>query len=192
METTEQSFNAITVDGDTSTNDMVLLLANGSAKNEYINNENNDAYHTFQEALNLVTRQLAKMIVQDAEGATKFIEICVHNARNRKEAKHIAYTIAESPLVKTSFYGERCLWGRILAAIGYSGISINPEQVDLSYDQVKVVENGIGTGREQEASRLLTHREITITVDLKMGRAKATIWTSDLSKEYVNINRGYS
>ncbi|MEW5801429.1 MAG: bifunctional glutamate N-acetyltransferase/amino-acid acetyltransferase ArgJ [bacterium] len=187
----DESFHAITIDGDTSTNDMVIILANGLAGNTCLTEENSD-FATFQEALNLVTLKLAKMIVRDGEGATKLVEIRVRTARSCEEARKIAYTIAESPLVKTSFCAERCMWGRILAAIGYSGIPVEADKVDLFYGPVQVVSNGSGTGREAETATLMKDREIQITVDLNLGQKEARIYTCDLSKDYVNINMGYS
>ena len=187
----DQSFHTITVDGDSSTNDMVILLANGLAQNTCLTEENSD-FVKFQEALNFVTLQLAKMIVRDGEGATKFVEIVVRKARSREEARQIAYTIAESPLVKTSFAGERCLWGRILAAIGYSGIPVEPDSIDLFYGPVQVVSKGTGTERESETATMMQGKEIRITVDLNLGQEVARIYTCDLSREYVTINMGYS
>ena len=190
-EAVDQSFNTITIDGDTSTNDMVILLSNGLAKNNTLTEENTD-FFIFQEALHFVTRQLARMIIKDGEGATKFIEIHVTGARNKKEAKHIAYTIAESPLVKTAFFGERCLWGRIIAAIGYSGVSLKPEKIDLFYGPIQIISEGISTGREIEVAKILKQKEIKITVNLNIGQEEAKILTCDLSKEYIAINMGYS
>ena len=187
----DQSFNTLTIDGDTSTNDMVIILANGLAQNNPIAEENKD-FSLFQKALYFVTRQLARMIIQDAEGATKFIEILVKGARSLKEAKQIAYSIAESPLVKTSFFGERCLWGRIMAAIGYAGVSINPDKIDLYYGPIQLISKGISTGREIETSEILKQKEIQITVNCNLGNDEAKILTCDLSKEYITINMGYS
>jgi len=188
---TDQSFHVISIDGDMSTNDMVILLANGLAQNTPITEEN-DAFSLFQEALNFVTLQLALMIVRDGEGATKCIEILVRGARNKGEAKQIAHTIAESPLVKTAFHGERCLWGRILAAIGYSGISIIPDRVNLFYGPVQIVSKGAGTGQESAALEILKQKEIKIMVDLNLGGGEARVFTCDFSKDYVTINMGYS
>ena len=187
----DQSFHAITIDGDTSTNDMVILLANGLAQNTCLTEEDSH-FAAFQEALNFVTLQLARMIVRDGEGASKFVEIVVRKARSREEARQIAYSIAESPLVKTSFAGERCMWGRVLAAIGYSGIPVEPDCISLFYGPVQVVSKGTGTGREAETATMMQGKEIRITVDLNLGQEEARIYTCDLSREYVTINMGYS
>ncbi|MGA1876316.1 MAG: bifunctional glutamate N-acetyltransferase/amino-acid acetyltransferase ArgJ [bacterium] len=188
---TDQSFHIISIDGDMSTNDMVILLANGLAQNNPITEED-ETFALFQEALNFVTLQLALMIVRDGEGATKCIEILVRGARSQGEARQIAYTIAESPLVKTAFHGERCLWGRILAAIGYSGISIIPDRVDLFYGPIQIVSKGAGTGQESAAVDILKQKEIKVVADLNLGYEEARVFTCDFSKDYVTINMGYS
>jgi len=188
----DQSFHAITIDGDTSTNDMVVILANGLAQNPCLMTEDSSDFARFQEALNYVTLKLAKMIVKDGEGATKFVEIKVKRARNRDEARQIAYSVAESPLVKTSFSGGRCMWGRILAAVGYSGIPVEPDKVSVFFGPVQVVSKGVGTGKEVEANGIMEGKEIQIVIDLDLGQEEATIYTCDLSTEYVNINMGYS
>lgn len=188
----EQSFNTITIDGDTSTNDTALILANGLANNPKLEEKNND-FSLFQEALNFVTHSLAHMIVQDGEGATKCIHLKILKARTYEEAKQIGYCIAESPLVKTALCGQRCLWGRIMAAIGYAGVSsIRSEQIDIFYGPIQVVEKGQGTEKITEAEIYLKEKEITITIDLNQGKAEAIIYTCDLSRDYVTINMAYT
>ncbi len=187
-----QSFNNITVDGDMSTNDMALLLSNGLAGNACCRECDLEDLATFQDALTYVCAHLAKMIIQDGEGATKMIEISVQGALKQEEAKRAAYAIAESPLVKTSFFGERCLWGRILAAIGYCGIRVNPELVDVYYGPIQIVSKGTGTNQEAEAEKILQQKHINLLVNLHLGSEQAKILTCDLSKEYVTINMGYS
>ncbi|MEW6378110.1 MAG: bifunctional glutamate N-acetyltransferase/amino-acid acetyltransferase ArgJ [bacterium] len=188
----DQSFHAITIDGDTSTNDMVIILANGLAHNTCLAEENDPDFARFQDAMNHVTLKLAKMIVRDGEGARKFVEITVRRARDREEARQIAFAVAESPLVKTSFSAGRCMWGRILAAVGYAGIPIEPDKIDVFYGPVQVVSKGLGTGKDAEANTIMEAKELQITIDLDLGREEAKIYTCDLSTEYVTINMGYS
>lgn len=198
----DQSFNYITVDGETSTNDTVFLLANGLAGNQPIKKEDNN-FRKFQDALNKATLDLAKMVAKDGEGATKLVKIVVKNARNSKEAIKIARAIALSPLVKTAFFGADPNWGRIMGAIGHSGVKIIPEKIDLYFDALQVAKNGSvleGSGRLQSAKsqfqnkarKILKQKEFTLTVNLHQGKAKAEIYTCDLSPKYVKINSAYS
>lgn len=188
----EQSFNSITVDGDTSTNDMVLLLANGQAGDAEILPQT-PAAEDFQLQLNSVLLDLAKMIVRDGEGATKLVQIHVRGARSAAEAKEAARSVATSSLVKTAFFGEDANWGRIIAALGYSDAEVDAELVDIFFDQVQVVNAGLGTGSEQEAlaTEVLRHKEFCVTLDLHLGEGASDYYTSDLTYEYIKINADY-
>lgn len=192
-EAVDQSFNRITVDGDTSTNDLVLALANGRAGNPPLTDSKNMAARSFSRALNKVLLGLAKMIVRDGEGATKQVELIIRGARTAAEARIMGFTVAESPLVKTALFGEDANWGRILAALGRSGIAFDPGKVDLFFGPVQVVGRGIslGSDREAPASRVLTKSAFTVTVDLHLGKARASVFTCDLSLDYVKINAHY-
>ncbi len=186
------SFNMITVDGETSTNDMVLCLANGMSGAREIR-EGSRELKEFQALLEYVCVSLAKMIVRDGEGATKFVTITVDNARNFKDAKKVAMSVGRSLLVKTAFFGEDANWGRFMAAIGYSGVKVDEGEVDIYYDGVKIVDSGTGTGSKADlmAARVLKKREFSVRIDLKAGKEKATVWTTDLSYDYVRINASY-
>lgn len=188
----EKSFNSITVDGDTSTNDMVLAMANGQAGDEEIV-PGSAAAEDFQLQLNTVLLDLAKMIVRDGEGATKLVQIHVKGARNTIEAKEAARSVATSNLVKTAFFGEDANWGRIIAALGYSDAEIDADKVDIWFDQVQVVSKGLSTGPEQEelATAVLRHKEFCVTLDLHLGAGESDYYTSDLTYEYVKINADY-
>lgn len=188
----EKSFNSITVDGDTSTNDMVLLLANGCAHGAMINPGTLEA-EKFCRHLDHVLLDLAKMIVRDGEGATKLVEIKVTGALDPQAARTAACSVATSSLVKTAFFGEDANWGRIIAAVGYSGIDVDPERIDISFDQVPVACNGLSTGpeKEAEATLVLKKPEFVVTIDLNQGNAEHSYYTSDLSYQYVKINAAY-
>ncbi|MDD4296093.1 MAG: bifunctional glutamate N-acetyltransferase/amino-acid acetyltransferase ArgJ [Ruminiclostridium sp.] len=186
-----KSFNRVSVDGDTSVCDKVLLLANAMAENNEINTENED-YYSFATALESVATALAKMLAKDGEGATKLVEIRVKNSDNIETAHMIANAISKSPLVKTALFGEDANWGRILTAAGYSGAIFNPETVDVYIGDILMCQNGTGMRfDEQEALSVLKKNEIIITVDLKMGDAGDTMWTCDFSYDYVKINGSY-
>ncbi len=188
---TDMSFNRITVDGDTSTNDMVLALANGKSGNVPFSEET-PAYQKFYAALEYVLITLSKMIVKDGEGATKFVEITVKGARTHFDAERAARTIANSNLVKTAIHGEDANWGRILAAVGRSGINFKPEKTEIYFDNVRILGGNYDLSfSEARAKKVLEKKEITITVDLHGGKSSATFWTCDLSKEYVHINASY-
>ncbi len=189
---TDVSFNMITVDGETSTNDMVLCLANGMSGAKEVR-EGSRELEEFQVLLEYVCLTLAKMIVRDGEGATKFVTITVENARSFKEAKKAAMTIACSLLVKTAFFGEDANWGRIMAALGSSGVKTDVKAIDIYYDKVKIVNEGVGAGKkaDEAASRILKKKEFSVRIDLKAGMEKATVWTTDLSYDYVRINASY-
>jgi glutamate N-acetyltransferase/amino-acid N-acetyltransferase len=189
-EAVDQSFNLTVIDGDTSTNDMVVLLANGLAGN-------GDVDENFQEGLNYVTRELAKMIAKNAEGATKFIEVTVRNAASEGDAKRAAKAIAGSNLVKTAMFGQDPNWGRIIAALGYSRAEFNSDKMSLYLNEVCLVDNGKilayeGSKVLEEARESLKGNEVKIAVDLAMGTSKATAYGCDLTPEYVKINAEYT
>jgi glutamate N-acetyltransferase/amino-acid N-acetyltransferase len=186
------SFNIITVDGDTSTNDMVVVLANGAAGTEEIRG-GTEAGEAFAAHLCEVLLDLAKMIVRDGEGATKLVHIRVLGAASRADAQQAARSIATSSLVKTAFFGEDANWGRIIAAVGYSGAEVDPNLVEIAFDDVPVVRQGVSTGPELEgrATEVLKKAEFSVTVDLRLGEGMAEYYTSDLTYEYVKINAAY-
>jgi glutamate N-acetyltransferase/amino-acid N-acetyltransferase len=191
-EAVSESFNCITVDGDTSTNDMVLCFATGAAGVPRLV-AGTPACERFRRALREVCLTLAKMIARDGEGATKLAEVQVRGARSSREARLAAEAVATSPLVKTTLFGEDINWGRILAAAGRSGAAFDPERVDLFVDELPVVRRGVSLGSRAEAAanRRLRRREFALTVSLHAGRAAARLWTTDLSDAYVRINAGY-
>ena len=188
----ETSYNRITIDGETSTNDTVLLLANGMAGHPSLNRMDRDG-EAFQSMLSKVCRNLAESVVKDGEGATKFIEIVIRGARSMEDAKQAAYAIAHSPLVKTAFFGEDANWGRVLCALGYSGARINPNRIDLFFDKFPVVKNGMGVGSrlEEKAGQVLKKKSFKIMVDLHQGTGSFSVLTTDLSIDYVKINASY-
>jgi glutamate N-acetyltransferase/amino-acid N-acetyltransferase len=186
----EKSFNSITIDGDTSTNDSVICFANGLAGNREIKLGSRE-FSKFQKVLDRVTSSLARMIVLDGEGATKLIEIIVKGASTEDKAKNVAFRVANSNLVKTAMNGEDPNWGRIMAAIGSSGVGVKPERINISFGNLRVVEKGLGLGRDKEAKRILKKREIKVTIQLGKGKAQANVLTTDLSTEYVKINATY-
>ena len=186
------TFNMITVDGDTSTNDTLCIMANGQAGNRLIDSINSADYQDFLAALETVCRYLAQQVVRDGEGATKFLEITVKGARNFAEGKQAAMSIAKSPLVKTAFFGEDPNWGRILCAVGYSGIDADPARTSLAIGGVTIVRAGLGASFDEAALRqVMSAKDITIEVELGLGEAQATVWTCDFSYEYVKINGEY-
>jgi glutamate N-acetyltransferase/amino-acid N-acetyltransferase len=189
---TDRSFNTISVDGETSTNDMVLCMANGAAGNRRPGPGSKDA-KKFQACLDTVARSLARQVVRDGEGATKFVEIDVRNAKNPAEAKRAAMAIANSSLVKTALFGEDANWGRIMAALGHSGIEMDEARTDIFIGKAKLVEKGLGQGKhaEREAALALKQREVQIVIDLHKGKGSAVVWTCDLSYEYIKINAAY-
>jgi len=188
----EASYNRITIDGETSTNDTVLLLANGKAGHPYLSRRDREA-EAFQSMLSKVCRSLSESVVKDGEGATKVIEILVRGARNIKEAKQAAYAVAHSPLVKTAFFGEDANWGRILCALGYSGVPIDPNKIDLFFDKAPIVKKGMGVGRrsEEKAGQVLKKKSFKVTADLHHGKSQFSVLTTDLSLGYVEINASY-
>lgn len=189
----EKSFNSITVDGDTSTNDACVLIATAKANNKQLNKNSEDAA-IFIDALNDVCQFLAQAIIRDAEGATKFVTVTVSQAQTIAEAKNVAYTIAHSPLVKTALFASDPNWGRILAAVGRADVEqLDINNVNLYLDDVCVVRNGgvADDYTEEKGQSVIDQEEITIRVELGRGTDSATIWTSDLSHEYVRINAEY-
>ncbi|HHL35210.1 MAG TPA: bifunctional glutamate N-acetyltransferase/amino-acid acetyltransferase ArgJ [Desulfobulbaceae bacterium] len=189
----ETSFNRITVDGDTSTNDTVLVMANGAAGNGWLEEDNPGAVATFRAAMEGVFSELATMIVADGEGATRMVTIRVEGAREQEAALDAARTIANSPLVKTAFFGRDPNWGRIMAALGRSDCFFHPDRVCISFDDVMMVENGLGLGpdAERKAAMVMEQKTFTVHVQLNDGVECGEILTCDLSNEYVAINADY-
>ena len=186
----ENSFNRITVDGDMSTNDTVLMLANGQAKNSPLRLGTADFEH-FQLALDHVTISLARMIVEDGEGVTKFVEVHVNGATSFSDARRAAEAIAKSCLVKCSWFGGDPNWGRIMDAIGYSGIKMREELVDVYYDGTLAVKGGIASSTPVEhLQRVVAQDRFCVTVSLNLGKAEYTVFTTDLSTDYVTLNMG--
>ncbi|PWL50558.1 MAG: arginine biosynthesis protein ArgJ [Clostridiales bacterium] len=191
----DDSFNMISVDGDTSTNDMVCILANGRAGNPSINAEGAD-YDAFAEALAFVTRRLCRAIAKDGEGATKLLECRVRGARSLSDARILAKSVVCSSLVKAAMFGADANWGRVLCAIGYAGVETDPNGVDVSFSSaagaVRVCESGAGVDFSEEAAKaVLSADEIRIDVALRDGGAEATAWGCDLTYDYVRINGDY-
>lgn len=190
----EQSFNRITVDGDTSTNDCCVLIATGAASSDVIDSPEHPHYQPLYAALTDVFVRLAQLIVRDGEGATKFMTVKVTGGKTSQECCDVAYAVAHSPLVKTAFFASDANWGRILAAVGYAGIEdLDTEQVDVSLDEVKIVQGGgVAPDYTEEAGNTVMSRpEITIHIDLARGDATDTVYTCDLSYDYVKINADY-
>lgn len=187
---TDPSFNRITIDGDTSTNDTVIIMANGlsGAVVKTVAHEK-----IFQRVVDDLLLELAKQIVKDGEGVTKLVEIAVQGAVTEDDARKIANTVADSNLVKTAFFGEDANWGRIIAAVGRAGLDIEPDKIDIFFNDVLMVKNSIGCGRaaEADATKVLKLPEFTVTIDLNMGTGFASILTCDLSVDYVKINADY-
>lgn len=188
----DKSFNMVVVDGDTSTNDSMIVLANGLAENEIIVSEEHPDYPAFFEALLACAQDLAKMIARDGEGATKFLEVNVAGAATWAEAKTAAMAIAKSPLVKTAFFGKDPNWGRIVCAAGYSGAQMEPDKVNLEIGGVRLVENGMNCNVPLESLKdIMEQHDISMKIDLGAGKEEATVWTCDFSYEYVKINGEY-
>lgn len=194
-ENVKDTYNMVSVDGDTSTNDTVLLLANGMAGNPEIT-EKNDDYQAFCEALNYINTSLAKKIAGDGEGATALFEVKIIGAESKEQAVTLSKSVVTSSLTKAAIYGHDANWGRILCAMGYSGAQFDPEKVDLYFEskagKVKIIENGVATGySEEEATRILSEEAVTAIADVKMGNCTATAWGCDLTYDYVKINADY-
>ena len=187
---TDGSFNAMTVDGDTSTNDSVFVLANGILGNKEIT-EKSEHYGKFVDALSSLCGEIAEMIVTDGEGATKVVRIRVTEAKTEGDAEKIARTIATSQLVKTAFYGEDANWGRIVAAAGRAGVKINPEKMKLYFDETEVFSKGTRSQPESKFARVFKKPSFTVTLSLGEGKAAYSLLTSDLSHRYVSINSDY-
>ncbi|MBV8352857.1 MAG: bifunctional glutamate N-acetyltransferase/amino-acid acetyltransferase ArgJ [Verrucomicrobia bacterium] len=186
----EQSFNCITVDGDMSTNDTAICLANGQAGIPPIEPDREE-YSRFAEGLNFVTRQLARMIVEDGEGATKFVEVHVKGAATYQDARKAAEAVANSVLVKCSWYGEDPNWGRIMDAVGYSTAKVREEMVDIFFNGAVAVEHGMASSTPAETLKeVLGNKKFTVTIDLHLGSAEYKVFTSDLTPEYVRFNMG--
>ena len=186
----DNSFNKIIVDGDTSTNDSVFILSNGLLGNNEITLKSSH-YSRFENVLTELNTEIAELIVKDGEGATKVVKIDVLGARTVKEAEKIARTIGNSQLVKTAFFGQDPNWGRILAAAGRSGVMFNPDKVEMFFDDKRVVKNGIQFQAESKFANVFKKPKFTVTIKLKEGKASSYVITSDLSHEYVSINSEY-
>ena len=191
----KDTYNMVSVDGDTSTNDTVLLLANGMAENPEITEDCED-YETFKEALLYVNTCLAKKIAGDGEGATALFEVKVVGAENKEQAVTLAKSVITSNLTKAAIFGHDANWGRILCAMGYSGAQFDPDRVDLYFEsaagKLQIIENGVAVDySEEEATRILSEKEVTAVADLKAGDARATAWGCDLTYDYVKINADY-
>ncbi len=184
----DSSFNKLTIDGDMSTNDMALIMANGVLKNRPVT-KNSPAFGKFERALSDVTLNLSRMIAEDAEGASKLVEIIVKGARTDSDAEKAAKSIAGSTLVKTAIYGQEPNWGRIIAAVGYSGIKIAEQKISIRINNTTLVRRG--TGVNKIPKNLLSPKEIIITVDLGIGKGTAKVLTCDLTEKYVKINASY-
>ena len=194
-ESVKDTYNMVSVDGDTSTNDTVLLLAGGMAGNPEITEKNED-YEKFCQALNYVNTTLAKKIAGDGEGATALFEVKIIGAESKEQAVTLSKSVGSSSLTKAAIYGHDANWGRILCAMGYSGAKFDPEKVDLYFEsragKIKIMENGVSTGySEEEATKILSENEVTAIADVKMGDASATAWGCDLTYDYVKINADY-
>jgi glutamate N-acetyltransferase/amino-acid N-acetyltransferase len=193
-EAADRSFNRITIDGDTSTNDSFLLIATGQAGHAEITQFESGDGRRLRDAVVAVARQLAQAIVRDGEGATKFISVQIDGGKTEAECRQAAYAIAHSPLVKTAFFASDPNLGRILAAVGYAGIDdLDQTKIDLFLDDVAVVQNGgrLATYREEDGARVMKQSEITVRIDLHRGAVSTTVWTCDLSYDYVKINADY-
>ena len=191
----KDTYNMISVDGDTSTNDTLLVLANGLAGNPEITEENED-YRTFAAALNEVNTYLAKKMAGDGEGATALFEVKIVGAESKEQAVTLSKSVVTSSLVKAAIYGHDANWGRILCAMGYSGAQFDPEKVDLFFEsaagRIQIIENGVVVDySEEEATRILSEPEVTAIADVKMGTASAVAWGCDLTYDYVKINADY-
>ena len=194
-EDVKDTYNMVSVDGDTSTNDTVLLLANGMAENPEINEKNED-YQKFYEALNYINTTLAKKIAGDGEGATALFEVKIIGAESKEQAVTLSKSIVTSSLTKAAIYGHDANWGRILCAMGYSGAQFDPEKVDLYFEskagKIQIIENGVAVNySEEEATKILSEDAVTAIADVKIGDCTATAWGCDLTYDYIKINADY-
>lgn len=187
-EAVDESFNMVTVDGDTSTNDMVLLLANGTSGITL----NEEDLLNFEKMVKMICIQLAQDIARDGEGASKFMEVTVAGAQTKEDARKIARSICGSSLVKTALFGEDANWGRIFTAAGYAGAEFDPQKVDISLGELSVAQAGRGVAfSEEKAKEILRHKDVQISLNLHLGEESATAWGCDLTHEYVTINGDY-
>ena len=189
----DTTFNSISCDGDTSTNDMVSIFATGYANNNIVKNINDDRIKDFEKCLHSVLLNLAMRVTADGEGASKFIVINVKNAKKEQDAKKIAFSIANSPLVKTAFAGEDPNWGRIIMAIGKSGVSLNLSKLNISFGDIKIIEKGelVENYSEENAKDFMKNENIDLNIDLNIGSKNFTAYTMDLTKKYIEINADY-
>ncbi|HAM38523.1 MAG TPA: hypothetical protein DCP53_03895 [Elusimicrobia bacterium] len=186
----ENSFNCLTVDGDMSTNDTIFALANGESKNKTISD--GKSFRLFCIKLNEVSSKLTKMLASDGEGATKIITVNVFNVRNIYDAKKIAKTVANSPLVKTAIYGNDANWGRIVAAIGASGVKIDSEKIDVSFGNINVFKKGRPIKfSEINAKKVISKKEVEINININTGKESITVYTCDLTEDYIKVNASY-
>lgn len=193
-ESSDLSFNRITIDGDTSTNDCCMLIATGLAGNPQITEARGTDYEALAEAVKAVMLELAQAIVRDGEGATKFVTVQVNGGGNRNECLDVGYAVAHSPLIKTALFASDPNWGRILAAVGRAGVpDLDVEKIDVYLDEVCITRNGgrAEEYREEQGARIMAQAEITIRIELGRGDCSETLWTTDLSHEYVRINAEY-
>ena len=190
-EVIEHSLNMISIDGDMSTNDMAIVLANGAAGNPKITEKNAD-YETFKETLLALCQGISEKIAADGEGATKFITVHVKGAKSFADAKTVGMSVANSPLVKTAFFGEDPNWGRVICAVGYAGVPMNPNHTTVKFGGIPVYADGMGVSYDVDALRaVMTAHDIVVEIDLKDGMEEAKVWTCDFSYEYVKINGEY-
>ena len=190
-EVVEHSLNMISIDGDMSTNDMAIVLANGAAGNPKITEKNAD-YETFKETLLALCQGISEKIAADGEGATKFITVHVKGAKSFVDAKTVGMSVANSPLVKTAFFGEDPNWGRVICAVGYAGVPMNPNHTTVKFGGIPVYADGMGVSYDADALRtVMTAHDIVVEIDLKNGTEEAKVWTCDFSYEYVKINGEY-
>ena len=190
-EVIEHSLNMISIDGDMSTNDMAIVLANGAAGNPKITEKNAD-YETFKETLLVLCQGISEKIAADGEGATKFITVHVKGAKSFADAKTVGMSVANSPLVKTAFFGEDPNWGRVICAVGYAGVPMNPNHTTVTFGGIPVYADGTGVSYDADALRtVMTAHDIVVEIDLKDGTEEAKVWTCDFSYEYVKINGEY-
>jgi glutamate N-acetyltransferase/amino-acid N-acetyltransferase len=188
----DTSFHAISIDGQMSTNDTLIAMANGMAGNVQLNRDHKD-WGIFCSLIGEVMRNLAMDMVMDGEGASKFVEIRLKGARTKRDARKLAFAVANSPLVKTALFGGDVNWGRIMSAMGSAGVPFDPSKVDISFNDIKVVKGGVGLGieKEMEASKILKEKNLRVIIDINGGEAKFSAFTTDLTYDYVRINASY-
>jgi len=188
----DAGFNLITVDGDMSTNDTALLLANGQSGATLIDSPQSESYAAFSAALTYVVVELAKAMVRDGEGASHFVSITVSGARSRAEAKRVALSVAKSSLVKTAIYGRDANWGRVACAAGYSGVDMDPSRVTIWLGDMEVLRNGEPLPMDEaQAAAFLAQSDVAIRIDLGQGASEITVWTCDLTHAYIDVNAHY-